>query len=234
MDIDGDQLRDRIDRLRDRWSNWLDQPTFGWDVPKNRRPQVTPAGTERQAYDSDFWRWLARHPDPYGAMLEIRRAHVYRPYVGIDGDTGDLVLADEDSAVLALGPSGGGKTSGLMVQNILTAPGPVVSTASRADSALATVGARSRVGTCWHFSPTDPAPFGLKTLRYSPLTGCQDYSVAAKAGQRWTTYDSLGAAARENDGGQNPYFRRAAAELLAVLFFSQLQRNATWPSYLTS
>ena len=209
MKLNWDAIRDGFDWRCAQFTAWLDRPDPSLNVGSN-------GGGAAQR--SGFWNWIEQHPDPYGALLEIRRHHLYRPYLGVDGDNFELILADAESAVLALGPSGGGKTSGLMVQNIAVAPAAVVSTTSKTDSALATISLRSRVGTCWHFSPTGPAPFGLKELRWSPLSGCKDYSVATRSGHRWTTYDSLGAAARANDGGQNPFFRRAAGELLGVLF----------------
>jgi hypothetical protein len=66
-------------------------------------------------------------------------AHWYQQRCGFDPDTGSRVFADRDSPVLALGPSGTVKTSGIIIPAILTAYGGFFYDSTRSDGFLAAV-----------------------------------------------------------------------------------------------
>ncbi len=95
------------------------------------------------------------------------------------GPTG-LVVAGTQQAVLVLGPPRSGKTSALVVPNVLAAWGPVLSTSTKPDVLAATGAARLRRGRCWLYDPTDtvPLPDGFSALRWSPVTGAATWDGA--------------------------------------------------------
>ena len=84
-----------------------------------------------------------------------------------------LVVAGSQQAVLVLGPPRSGKTSALVVPNVLAAWGPVLSTSTKPDVLAATAAARLGRGRCWLYDPTGtvPVPAGFTPLRWSPVIG---------------------------------------------------------------
>ncbi|MHB8665188.1 MAG: type IV secretory system conjugative DNA transfer family protein [Acidimicrobiales bacterium] len=93
--------------------------------------------------------------------------------VVIGADRRGLVVAGSQQAVLALGPPRSGKTSGLVIPNVLAAWGPVLSTSTKPDVLAATCGRRAQRGRCWLYDPTGtiPLPDGMTRLCWSPVTG---------------------------------------------------------------
>ena len=59
-----------------------------------------------------------------------------------------------EHSVMILGPPRSGKTSSVIIPNVLAANGPVVSTSTKPDVLDATVGARSSLGQCLLFDPS--------------------------------------------------------------------------------
>ncbi len=90
-------------------------------------------------------------------------------YVGTDGRR--LIWAGPQQALLVLGPPRSGKTSTLVVPNVLAAPGPVLVTSTKPDILQATLASRSERGRCWWLDPsgTVEAPPGTQPLRWSPV-----------------------------------------------------------------
>jgi type IV secretory pathway TraG/TraD family ATPase VirD4 len=90
------------------------------------------------------------------------------------------LLAGAEQGVLVLGPPRSGKTSALVVPNVVAASGPVVSTSTKSDVLAATVAARRRVGRCWLFDPsgTVARPDGVDELRWSPVPGSMRWDGA--------------------------------------------------------
>lgn len=101
-----------------------------------------------------------------------------RVVVGSDGR--GLVVAGSEQAVLVLGPPRSGKTTTLVVPNVLAAWGPVVSTSTKPDVLAATVDARRRRGRCWLYDPsgTVPPPPGVERLRWSPVASALTWDGA--------------------------------------------------------
>src|ERR1035441_9825964 len=88
-------------------------------------------------------------------------------YLGHDGD--DWHFAPPEMSVMMLGPPRSGKTSSLIIPNVLAANGPVVSTSTKPDVLDATAAARSQSGRCLLFDPTGGArpPGALPPSRVS-------------------------------------------------------------------
>ncbi len=76
--------------------------------------------------------------------------------------------------MMILGPPRSGKTSSLIIPNVLAANGPVVSTSTKSDVLDATVGARATLGRCHLFDPGHSVRRSgeLVPLRWSPLQSC--------------------------------------------------------------
>lgn len=106
---------------------------------------------------------------PLPELLAAQRALGARLYVG-NGRRGP-VLVDAGQAVLVLGPPRSGKTSTLVVPNVLVAPGAVITTSTKPDILHATANARAASGSCWLFDPTGTveAPPGVRVARWSPV-----------------------------------------------------------------
>ena len=88
---------------------------------------------------------------------------------------------DSQHSVLVLGPPRSGKTSALLIPNVLSAPGAVVTTSTKPDVLDATArrparrSARAISSTPRARWPTAP---GVHRLRWSPLPGCASWRTA--------------------------------------------------------
>ena len=87
------------------------------------------------------------------------------------------VFASYEESVVLIGPPRSGKGVHLLIGAILDAPGPVITTSSRADNLGATAELRKAKGPVALFDPQ-----GLtgqrSTLKWSPITGCHQPRVA--------------------------------------------------------
>jgi type IV secretory pathway TraG/TraD family ATPase VirD4 len=113
------------------------------------------------------------------AFLRTRIAAAGSPlYLG--AGTAGAAFAPVQQAVLVLGPPRSGKTSTLVIPNVLSAPGPVVSTSTKPDVLQATWEARASMGRCWLFDPSGstPPPPGVTPLRWSPVPACRSWETA--------------------------------------------------------
>jgi len=99
-------------------------------------------------------------------------------YVGTDGRR--LIWAGPQQALLVLGPPRSGKTSTLVIPNVLAAPGPVIVTSTKPDVLRATIASRSEQGRCWILDPTGSveAPPGTCLLRWSPVRAALSWEEA--------------------------------------------------------
>jgi len=100
--------------------------------------------------------------------------------VVVGADRRGLVVAEREQAVMVLGPPRSGKTSAVVVPNVLAAWGPVLSTSTKPDVMAATVGERIRRGTCWLYDPSGTVllPPGVNNLRWSPIGGAATWDGA--------------------------------------------------------
>jgi len=85
--------------------------------------------------------------------------------------SGGWAWAGPERSALVLGPSRSGKTSSLVVPNVLAAPGAVVSTSTKADVLDATAASRSGRGWTFLYDPsgTVDVPRGVQRIGWSPL-----------------------------------------------------------------
>jgi type IV secretion system protein VirD4 len=147
------------------------------------------------------------------ATLRARMASAGSPiYLGA-GSSG-AVLAPPEHAVLVLGPPRSGKTTSLVIPNVLAAPGPVVTTSTKPDVLLATAQARSGAGRCWLLDPsgTVEPPRGVTRARWSPVPGCRSWEMALLTARAMT-----GAARPGAWSGEAGHWVERAEALLAPL-----------------
>ena len=153
-----------------------------------------------------------------------------RPWKGLyvgngsaDRSVISLVWAGPESSVLVVGPPRSGKTSGLVIPNVLNAPGAVVSTSTKPDVFEFTMYRRWVLGNVFVFDPTGTLeiPEGAYPLRWSPVVGCETFDAAVSMAH------ALGSAARPGSVfTESAHWVERAESLLAPLLFAANQRGA--------
>jgi len=133
-------------------------------------------------------------------------------YVGTDGRR--LIWAGAQQAMLVLGPPRSGKTSTLVVPNVLAAPGPVLVTSTKPDVLRATLASRAQLGRCWLLDPTGTVglPTGANLIRWSPVQASVSWEEALVTARVMT------AAARPYGSyGESAHWTERAEALLAPM-----------------
>jgi type IV secretory pathway TraG/TraD family ATPase VirD4 len=138
---------------------------------------------------------------------------------------GTPLHAGTQHGVLVIGPPRSGKTLGIVVPAIATAPGPVVATSTKPDLLHYTAGARWQHGRCWYFDPsgTTTPPHWATPLRWSPLQGCTDWRVAVTRAHALSAATAEPGTAGMVDGG---HWKERAEALLAPLLHAAALLNA--------
>jgi type IV secretion system protein VirD4 len=125
--------------------------------------------------------------------------------------------AGPESSVLVVGPPRSGKTTSVVIPNVLNAPAAVVTTSTKADVLEATAFRRHALGNCFVFDPTGSTavPPGMFALRWSPVVGCDSFEAAVAMAH------ALGAAARPGSAlTESAHWVERAESLLAPLLFA--------------
>ena len=133
-------------------------------------------------------------------------------YVGTDGRR--LIWAGSQQAMLVLGPPRSGKTSCLVVPNVLAAPGPVLVTSTKPDVMQATLASRAQLGRCWLLDPTGtvPLPAGANLIKWSPVQPSISWEEALVTARVMTT-----AARPHGSQGESAHWTERAEALLAPM-----------------
>ncbi len=129
-----------------------------------------------------------------------------------------------ERSTLVLGPSRSGKTSSLVVPNVLSAPGAVVATSTKPDVLRATAAARASSGWCLVFDPsgTVELPPGVHRVGWSPVRSARDWHGALEVA------DAMVRTARGKPNGvvgagpEGHWTERAAALLAPLLHAASL------------
>jgi type IV secretory pathway TraG/TraD family ATPase VirD4 len=122
------------------------------------------------------------------------------------------VAAEPRASVLVVAPTQAGKTTRLVVPNVLTWTGPMVVTSVKADVLHATRRHRTSRGHVQLFDPT--AATGVEAARWSPLLTCTTYEAAER------TASWLVQAAGDPDNPHARYWEQLGARLLAPLLYA--------------
>ena len=155
-------------------------------------------------------------PDPClnsgGALRDIHRNAHHSIYVG-NGTNGWMWAGAQHSA-LVLGPPRSGKTSSLVIPNILLSEGAVVSTSTKPDVLRATATARSSEGWALLYDPSGEVecPKHVERVGWSPLHGAAEWDTAV------ITADSMVRSSRPGGPRTNEHhWTERAGALLSVL-----------------
>lgn len=142
-------------------------------------------------------------------------------YLG-ESQSGEMVCADAESAVMVLGPPRSGKTSGVMIPAVLGAPGAVIGTSTKPDVMRATWRARAEIGQVWLFDPAGPQdeqlPEGVQRLRWSPVAAAGSWDDALVMARAMTACASPG----KGTSNETHWAERAGALLAPLLYAANL------------
>jgi type IV secretory pathway TraG/TraD family ATPase VirD4 len=161
------------------------------------------------------------------ALREVHRFARHSIYVGA-GSHG-WMWAGAERSTLVLGPPRSGKTSSLVIPNILLSGGPVVSTSTKPDVLRATAPSRGRDGWAFLFDPSNEVdcPPGVERVGWSPLTTASDWDAAV------VTADAMVGASRLSGAraGEHHWTERAGA-LLSTLLHAAAREHHSMPDIL--
>ncbi len=139
-----------------------------------------------------------------------------------------------EQSVMILGPPRSGKTSSLIIPNVVSSNGSVVSTSTKPDVLDATVDARSRVGECFLFDPTESVARSarLRPLRWSPLQSCTEWLPALTMARSLVEVGS-GSQGRGPAHGDGSHWTERAQALMAPLLHAAAIDGADMRTLLT-
>jgi type IV secretion system protein VirD4 len=153
------------------------------------------------------------------ALREVHRLARHSIYVG-NGSSG-WKWAGAQRSTLVLGPPRSGKTSSLVIPNILLSDGAVVSTSTKPDVMQSTAPSRSRDGWTLLYDPSGEVecPRHVERVGWSPLTTAGDWDAAV------VTADAMVGASRLSGvrGGEHHWTERAGALLSTLLHAAALE-----------
>jgi len=137
-----------------------------------------------------------------------------------------------EQSVMILGPPRSGKTTSLIIPNVMASNGPVVSTSTTPDVLDATIDARTQLGDCFLFDPTESVArsTGLQPLRWSPLQGCTEWLPALTMARSLVEVGSSGRGRAHGDGS---HWTERAQALMAPLLHAAAIGGADMRTLLT-
>jgi type IV secretion system protein VirD4 len=168
----------------------------------------------------------------------LRRAAILRPSLArpapldvgylLGASNGREIWASVEDSILVIGPPRSGKGLHLVINAILDAPGAVVTTSTRPDNIVASIGARQNRGPVAVFDPqrltaglTEVAHAGV---RWSPIRGCQDPLTAMIRATGLASSTGLSSGGTDSGGF---WEGRARAVIQALLHAAALERLPT-------
>jgi type IV secretion system protein VirD4 len=164
---------------------------------------------------SDPAKWATARQE---RRIAVRRPLGSRPWRLIAGRgraSGRLLAGEDCVSAVAFGPNGSGKTTSLIVPNVLDWAGPVVLTTAKAQDLEPVCGARVTSGPVWVIAPGG-AP-GRETVGWSPLAAATDPEAADRIAE-WMV-DSSG---MTNDPKARPWNAQARKYLKGLLLAAHL------------
>jgi type IV secretion system protein VirD4 len=142
-----------------------------------------------------------------------------------------MVFAPPEQGALILGPPRSGKTSSIVLPNVLAANGPVLAVSTKRDVLDATSKARSRTGRVLLFDPSGAirAPEGVETIGWSPLTTAASWQAAVL-----TAEAMVGASRGHGAHGDAVHWNERAGALLAAVFHAAALDGAAMDDVVTA
>jgi type IV secretory pathway TraG/TraD family ATPase VirD4 len=130
------------------------------------------AFTRRRTPRADRAAWASARDERRIAVPADPARRPHRVVAGRGGRTGRLLAGADCISAVAFGPNGSGKTSGLVVPNVLEWDGPVVMTTTKPQDATLVLARRQALGPVWVVAPAGGA--GLPATGWSPVGYCTD------------------------------------------------------------
>ncbi len=160
-------------------------------------------------------------------LRRIHRNARHSIYVGTGA--GGWAWAGAQRSTLVLGPPRSGKTSSLVIPNILLSDGAVVSTSTKPDVMAATAAARQREGWTFLYDPSGEVecPRGVEPIGWSPLTSAARWDAAVQ------TADAMVGASRA--GSPSPselHWNERAGALMSTLLHAAAVESLPMPEVL--
>jgi type IV secretion system protein VirD4 len=167
--------------------------------------------------------------DPYALSIVLANS-LGRIYLG-GVSNGGWALAEREHSVLVLGPPRSGKTSSLIIPNVLLFPGAVISTSTKPEVMKWTLLGRQELArqrgeidarTCLYDpSGTVDAPPGVERVGWSPVNAAKDWGRAGVVAEAMV----LAKWPAGNNQEQNFWSGRAGALLATTLHAAALQNE---------
>jgi type IV secretory pathway TraG/TraD family ATPase VirD4 len=133
-----------------------------------------------------------------------------------------FMWAGPQCSTLVLGPPRSGKTSSLVIPNILGFEGPVFSTSTKPDVMRATASSRCREGWSFLYDPSGEVecPPGVDRIGWSPITSASDWDAAV------VTADAMvGASRLSGPRAAEHHWTERAGALLSTLLHAAAMEN---------
>ena len=150
----------------------------------------------------------------WATWRDLRPLRVRRPRPGtlVLGRRGPRLIATEaETSVLVIGPTRSGKTSGLVVPNLLEWQGPAIVTSTKSELVDLTAAHRRSLGPVYVYDPTGEIGERADAVTWSPLAGCEVLDVA------WTVAAWLCAGLQQGGGrGDNDWAHWAESGKLLI------------------
>lgn len=169
-----------------------------------------------------------------------RRGHTLRPSIAkpkakevgyfLGRSCGREIWASVEDSILVIGPPRSGKGLHLVINAILDAPGPVITTSTRPDNISATIRARQTHGPVAVFDP-QRLTAGLPDLvgsgvRWSPIRGCEQPLTAMIRASGLASSTGLSSGGVESGGFWEGKARSAIQALLHAAALEQLSTRS--------
>lgn len=140
-----------------------------------------------------------------------------------------------ERSTLVLGPSRSGKTSSVIIPNVLAARGPVVSTSTKPDVLAATASARREVGSTMLFDPsgTVESTPGVLRVGWSPVVSSDTWDGALSVGAAMVRSTRRGGSGSWTPASDDHWSERASSLIspllhAAALADEPLRRVLSW------
>ncbi|MBV8462722.1 MAG: type IV secretory system conjugative DNA transfer family protein, partial [Acidimicrobiales bacterium] len=143
-------------------------------------------------------------------------------------------FSPSEHSVMVLGPPRSGKTTAIVIPNVLAAPGAVVSTSTKPDVMQATIGVRRQMGSCLVFDPSGgmDGRHDLPEVRWSPLQSCGTWLGALSAADALVT-TGAGGSGRGDLRPEHTHWTERAEALLAPLLHAAALAGGDMRTVLT-
>ena len=132
------------------------------------------------------WRFVAparrlRTVSRWARGRDLRGLVAWRPQPGrfvLGAVRRRLILTERETSVLVVGPTRSGKTTCLVVPNLLEWRGPAIVTSTKGELLALTAARRQRIGPVYVYDPTGEIADQFPSVSWSPLVGCDDLDRA--------------------------------------------------------